>query len=147
MSTDLDDLTTFYDANWNGWHSERPETAKLEPQTPGNDHEFYVTNANEAIHQLDLTKSYTFTKGVEYSVSFEYRILSETEIVVLAGGVEQATGPHSPSASWTKLTVPLPFLTEYGGTHPIKIYLWSRSAGSKPHRYDLDNIHVRSIPE
>lgn len=147
MSTILDDLTTFHDANWNGWHPTPPGTAKLEPQGPENDREFYVTNTSEAVHELGLSKSYAFTEGVEYLVSFDYKILSETDIVVLAGVLEQATGPHPPSLSWKKLTVPLPFLTEHGGTHPITIRFWSRSAGNEPHRYDLDNIHVRSVHE
>lgn len=147
MSDDLNDLTTFTDRNWNGWHPDRPDTAKLEPRTPGNDHEFYLTNASDAVHEMGISKSYSFIKGTEYTVIFEYRTLSETDIIVLAGGLEQAYGPHPPSPGWTRLTVPLPYVKKDGGTHPISIRLWSRSAGSEPHRYDLDNILVRSIPD
>eukprot|EP01133_Synstelium_polycarpum_P004506 gene4506-5281_t len=67
MSDDLNDLTTFTDRNWNGWHPDRPDTAKLEPRTPGNDHEFYLTNASDAVHEMGISKSYSFIKGTEYT--------------------------------------------------------------------------------
>lgn len=68
MSDDLNDLTTFTDRNWNGWHPDRPDTAKLEPRTPGNDHEFYLTNASDAVHEMGISKPYSFIKGTEYTV-------------------------------------------------------------------------------